>query len=99
MDSVELVLGRLDQMRGEQREDHATLVLKVDEGFESIRKAAAAHELADTTRFAEVDKRLDSVETTRRSIRWLGATVVVALITAFCDFVFVHLPKLLASTK
>lgn len=99
MDSVELVLSRLDKMRAEQREDHAALVQKVDTGFHSINTAAAAHELEDTKRFAAVDKRVESVENTRRSIRWLGATVIVALIGAFFDFVFIHLPRLIASGK
>jgi hypothetical protein len=87
----------LAEMRAEQREDHRELATKVDEGFKAIAAVAAAHELADTKQFNAIDKRLEVVENTRRSMRWLGATVVVALVGAAIDLVFVHLPKLFAS--
>jgi hypothetical protein len=96
----------LSEMRNEQREDaesarqsHATLTTKVDEGFKAIAAVASAHELAEAKQFAEVDKRLSTVENTRRTMRWLGATVLVSLCGAVVDFLFVHLPKLLAAGK
>lgn len=90
------VQSALAQMRTEQREDHAALVLKVDEGFSTVTETMSAHVLEDTTKFGAIDKRLSTVENTRRSVRWLGGIVIVALLGAFVDFLFVHLPSYLA---
>jgi hypothetical protein len=87
---VQLVLGRLDQMREEQRDDHSTLVVKVDGGFESVRSAAADHEVKDTERFASINERLVVIENNRRTLRWLSATMVAAFITGVVDFFFSH---------
>ncbi len=94
----------LAEMRAEQREDvtslrneTAELAKKVDEGFKAIAAVAAAHELADTKEFNAIDKRLQTVENTRRSMRWLGATMIVALVGLVFEFVFSHLPKYVAS--
>lgn len=91
----------LAEMRAEQRQDaetlrevNGTLAVKVDEGFKAIAAVAAAHELADTKQFNAIDKRLVEVENTRRTMRWLGATVIVSMLAAAADFLFVHLPKL-----
>jgi hypothetical protein len=90
-------------MRAEMREDaqlarevHANLTTKVDEGFKAIAAVASAHELADLRAFGEIDKRLETVENTRRSMRWLGATMIVALIGLVFEFVFEHLPAIVA---
>ena len=86
-------------MRKEQRDDHEKLVEKVDEGFKAIALVASNHELQDQKLFAALDKRVVIVENTRRSIRWLGATVLVTLLGGVADFLFVHLPKLLGGAK
>lgn len=85
----------LIKMQDKLEENHADLVKKVDDGFKALTTAASEHELSDTRLFSAIDNRLVIVENTRRTIRWLGTTVLVALIGAFADFVFVHLPKLL----
>lgn len=74
-------------MRKEQRE----LSLKCDEGFERVASSMAAHELEDTKAFAAIDKRITPVENMRRAMRWLGATVVVALVGGFVTYAFSHI--------
>lgn len=94
----------LAEMRQEQRDDVTALrskteelATKVDDGFKAIAAVSAAHELADTNKFNAIDKRLVEVENTRRTMRWLGATVIVSLLAAAADFLFVLLPKLISS--
>lgn len=45
------------------------------------------------------ETRIVVVENTRKAVKWLGATVIGALIVAGIDLLFVHLPKLLAAVK
>ena len=86
----------LFKMRDEQKEDHENLVKKVDEGFKAVALVAANHELHDQKLFSALDKRMVIVENTRRSIRWLGATVLVTFLGGLADFLLVHLPKLIS---
>lgn len=93
----------LMEMRQEQREDTSalrsgqeTLASRVEAGFKQVAETISTHVLEDTKQFGAIDKRLVEVENTRRSIRWLAGTVIVALVGAAADFLFVHLPKLLA---
>lgn len=87
----------LAEMRQEQREDHKALTDKVDEGFKSIASSMSAHELEDAKQFGAIDKRLEAVENTRRSMHWLGATVIVAFVGVALDFIFNHLRLVLGS--
>jgi len=96
----------LSEMRAEQREDAtalreatAELAKKVDEGFKATAAVSAAHELADTKEFNSIDKRLETVENTRRSMLWLGATMIVAIIGVVLDMAANYLPRILASLK
>lgn len=82
----------LAEMRREQREDHQSLVTAMGEGFEKVTTAMSTHVLEDTTKFAAIDKRLSTVENTRRTMRWLGATVIVAVIGVLLEFLSNHLP-------
>jgi hypothetical protein len=83
----------LAEMRAEQREDHAALVLKVDEGIAKMTEAMSSHELEDAKQFGRIDKRLEAVENTKRTLLWLGATTVVAIVAGIVDFLFSHLPR------
>ncbi len=89
MDIQQLLL----TMREEQRDDHRSLVEKVDTGFFEIRQAMATHTVEDTKNFAAIDNRLTPVENTRRTLRWLSAAIFVALITAAVDLIFNHFTK------
>lgn len=84
------VQAALKEMRDEQRTDHAALVEKVDEGFKAATKAMADHVLEDTTKFSSIDKRLDVVENTRRTMRWLMGATVVAILGAAAEFFINH---------
>lgn len=83
----------LSEMRQEQRDDHKELSTKVEDGFSDVKLAMSNHEIQDTIRFASIDKRLDSVENTRRSIRWLAGTVIVAAIGVAFELLTNHLGK------
>lgn len=70
----------LSEMRTEQRAEHQELSVKVDKALETLH---------------DHETRIVVVEGTRKSIRWLGATMIVAFVGALLDFVFDHLPRLL----
>jgi hypothetical protein len=78
------------EMRREQREDHKTLATTVVEGFDKLQSAMATHVLEDTSKFATLDARLDVVESTRKTVRWFGATVIVAAVGAIIELLVVH---------
>lgn len=84
------VQAALAEMRAEQREDHQTLTTKVDEGFKHVAEVMAAHTLEDAKQFGAIDSRLKIVETTRRTVRWLGATAIVAILSALADYLLNH---------
>jgi hypothetical protein len=92
------VQSALTEMRQEQREDMQALQTsqnhlmdKVTEGFKTATKMVTDHVLEDTTKFNVIDKRLDLVENTRRTMRWLLAAAVVAFLGATAEFVVNHL--------
>lgn len=78
------------EMRREQREDHQTLVEKVDEGFQKVTASIATHVLEDTTKFAGIETRLIVVEGTRKTMRWFMGAAIVAFLGALAEFVFNH---------
>jgi hypothetical protein len=87
----------LAEMRTESREDMQVvresqdrLEVKVDEGFKAATKSMSDHVLEDTTKFSSIDKRLDVVENTRRTMRWLMGAAVVAFLGAAAEFIFNH---------
>lgn len=86
-------IAMLADMRREQREDRQVLSDKLDEGFTKVVETMNAHEVKDTERFGQVDKRLVVVESTRKTIRWLASALVVAALGGFADLVVNHLSK------
>ena len=74
-------------MAAEGRANHATLVGKVDE----VLAAAASHELKDVHRFAEIDKRLEPMEATRKTLRWVIGSGFVAGLGIISDLIVNHL--------
>lgn len=71
----------LETMESRAQERHTALVEKVD---------------TVVTKVNDHETRIVLVENTRRTVKWLGATVIGALIVAGLDLLFSHLPKLLA---
>lgn len=69
----------LSEMRAEQREDLKTLDGKVDKALTTLQ---------------DHETRIQFVEGTRKTLRWLAASLVVAFLGAMFDFFFIHLPKM-----
>lgn len=87
MDAVqELLL----EMRQEAREDMHTLTSKVDIGFGAMVESAHLHEKLDIERFAQMDTRLAGVESTKKLLVWMGATIAVGAVGAAFDFFMNH---------
>ncbi len=86
-DTVDVVL----EMAAESRQNHATLVEKVDKGFATVLAGAASHELHDVQRFADIDRRLTPIETTRTTLRWVIGSGFVAGLGLLVDIVVNHL--------
>lgn len=74
----------LSEMRDEQREDHLALSGKID---------------TLVTKVAEHDTKITVLDNHRKTTRWLAGSLVIAFIGATADFLFVHVPKLLASGR
>lgn len=74
----------LSEMRSEQNDRFNGLETKIDQAV---------------TKVNEHETRIVVVENTRRAVKWLGATVVGALIVGLVDLVFTHLPRLMAAGK
>lgn len=83
----------LSEMRAEQRDDNMTLTAKVDQGFQAVASSQKAHELSDQQMFSSFDKRLSTVENTRRTMRWLAGSITVAALGAGVDLVLTHIPQ------
>lgn len=66
----------LETMRGEQRDDHALLVMKIEE----VKDTVGTHET-----------RITVVENTRKLLLWLGGAAVVAALPVLYDIVSNHL--------
>lgn len=89
----------LSEMRAESREDHATLVLKIDTGFSEIRAGSATiasdlrqHTADDALAQQRLDGRLASIEGNRKTLRWLGGCLVIATLGFLSDMLVNHLP-------
>lgn len=65
-------------MRSEHKEDHTTLMEK----FDTVFKKLGDHET-----------RITVVENTRKTVRWLGGTVIVGGIGFLIDYLFNHVFK------
>lgn len=65
----------LSEMRKEQREDHESLSLKVDNLLETMQ---------------DHETRIVIVENTRKNMRWLAGTVIVGLVTFLLDLIANH---------
>jgi hypothetical protein len=65
----------LKEMRDDQREDHKEVVDKLD---------------AVIVRVQDHETRIVVVENTRKTMRWLTGTVIVALVGALLDFLVNH---------
>ncbi len=89
MEALDILVTTVTAMRQEQRDDHATLVGKVDE----VLAAAASHELIDAHRFAEIDRRLTPIETTRTTLRWVIGSGFVAGLGLLVDVIVNHLAR------
>jgi hypothetical protein len=75
----------LVQLLAEGRDNHNTLVTKVDEGFENATKAMTAHTMADAAAFAAFDKRLAPIESTRKMLKWTLGIVLAAAVPTLVD--------------
>lgn len=65
----------LEAMRREQAQAHSDLTRKVDDGFKEL-----------AGKDAELDKRVDRIETGQRRTRWLVGTVIAILALAISFF-------------
>lgn len=65
----------LQDMRREQREDHEALSKKVDNVLDTVNN----HET-----------RITTVENTRKTLLWLGAALITALLTFVGDMIVNH---------
>lgn len=79
----------LETMRQEARQDHLTLVKKVDDGFRLATERASSiaeqlndHEKADLEVQAEFAQQLQPVLALARNARWLLATIIAAFVMA-----------------
>lgn len=85
MDAIQTIL--LD-MRREQREDHQTLVKKVDAGFGGVHTRINDHEVKDVEEFTEIAGRLKTLEEARSEIRWLFGILVSAFLVGGVTFIW-----------
>lgn len=83
----------LHQMRAEQREDHATLVQTVNDGFATSTAALVAHATDDLKALAALDKRLAPIESLRNTVRLALGAVFSAFVVFVFDLVLNHLPR------
>ncbi len=83
----------LRDMREEQQQDHKDLSAKVDEMATAFFGRV---ELVDR-RVSRHETRLVVVENTRRSLRWLGAALIGAVLTLAGDIILEHLPHAAAA--
>lgn len=74
----------LDNMRREQREDHTTLVEKVDVGFTAATTAVAAVANALAEHKLEDAARLTTLEGAHAAGRWFVRAVIGALVVGGC---------------
>lgn len=72
-------------MAAEGRVNHTTLCEKVDKGFTSLQKMSADHELKDVERFAQIDRRLGPIESTRTTMRWMIGSGFIAGLGMLAD--------------
>lgn len=87
------MLGFLETMRKERREDHIELTRKVEEGFKDSSAWSHTHELADQARFLGLDKRLGSLEALGHNMKW-GVRTGIGVVGVFIvDLLKNHLPK------
>lgn len=91
------VMAELLAMRGVQERGMSSvstkldaLTDKVDDGFRAQAAVQAAHELADVKQFGSIDRRLQPLEQVHRTVRWLVAALIVALLGGAADAVFNH---------
>jgi hypothetical protein len=69
----------LSEMREEQRESHQDLSRKIDGLVETSGKQ---------------ETRIVVLENYQKTTKWLAGTVVIAVLGAIVDAVFVHIPQL-----
>jgi hypothetical protein len=74
----------LSEMRQEQRADHKELSEKID----GIKTTQGEH-----------NTRIVTLESHRKTVIWLGTTLLAAVFGAIVDVVFVHIPRLLSTGK
>lgn len=80
----------LADMREEQRSDMQTLTGKLDNMSGQLHgRISAVH-----TKVNDHETRIVVVENTRKAMRWLAGTAIVAVLGAALEFLFNHLPKL-----
>lgn len=94
----------LRDMNAERREDHQTVIEKMESGFTTVTQLVTkvatdleAHEKADVDTANALDGRLKPLESLNRGLKWLAGAVAVAIIGGIADLMFNHLPRLLAS--
>lgn len=80
----------LMDMRKEQRDDHGALTAKVDAGFKEVADTLKHHEQSDLRLFAAIDKRVSTVEGTRKALIWLVGVIIVAVLGGAVDAYFNH---------
>jgi hypothetical protein len=78
------------QMRDEQQKNHEATLAAIGQ----INAQMAAHNIADTKAFGAIDKRLEPVESMRKTFRWAAASGFIALVgvlaQAGCSYVGTH---------
>lgn len=80
----------LADMREEQRSEMRALGGKVDTLSYQLHGRISAVQ----TKVNDHETRIVVVENTRKMMRWLAGTAIVALLGGVVEFVFNHLPKL-----
>jgi hypothetical protein len=91
--NVEFNLQRyLEVMEANRRQDHADLLVRVNEGFAEAHATAVAvandlrtHEDADLRVAGETNTRLKSLERVHSNFRWLAGVVLVTLLGVLGD--------------
>lgn len=86
---TEVILNALNNLRDDHRTGMAMLGGKVDRAIEAI----AGHELRDAVQFSNVDARLRPLEAVHRTVKWLIAALVTAILGGAADAVLNHASK------
>lgn len=83
----------LRDMREEQQQDHKDLSAKIDD----VTSAMFTRIDVVDRRVSRHETRIVVVENTRKSLRWLGAALISALLALAGDLILNHLPHAAAA--